>query len=53
MTGGTSNDKPRFHVQEQLSDGLWYGMKLFAQLQNAKAFAATVTGTVRIMPLLP
>jgi len=48
----TSADRPRYHVQEQLSDGLWYGLKLFAKLDNAKHFASTVSGTVRIMPLL-
>lgn len=54
MTGETFNDKLRYHVQEQFPDGLWYGMKLFAQIENAKAFAATVTERpVRIMTLLP
>lgn len=53
MIGETFTDKPRYHVQEQFSDGLWSGMKLFAQIENAKAFAATVTGRpVRIIKLL-
>lgn len=54
MTGETFNDKLRFHVQERFPDGLWCGLKLFAQRENAEAFARTVTERpVRIVSLLP